>query len=194
MSTLKKMWCSGCGMALTLLFVPTTSAAVSGTVAALSSNMEIGTASSALNTEVSAQETEYYFVVHLKDGSKMVYPFAEKPTLTYQDQLLLLSTTKEKLEIVPGDVDKFNLAKTGDNDVTAIEEVVTKTSLDRRGNTLFFSGCRPSTQVQMYDLNGRLVVSETVGESGEVEISLQQQVSGVYLIRTATTTFKILKK
>ena len=193
MSTVKKMWCSSCGMAL-LLLVPATSATAHGTGSALTSNQEVRVASTALNTEVSAQETVYYFVVHLKDGSKMVYPFADQPTLTYQESHLLLSTTKEKLEIVPADVDQFNLAKTGDDDVTAIEEVVTKANLDRRGNTLYFSGCRPASQVQMYDLNGRLVASEAVGERGEVEISLQGQPSGVYLVRTATTTFKILKK
>ena len=48
--------------------------------------------------------------------------------------------------------------------------------------------------VSIYDMSGRKVAMHTVGADGSLQYSLSDQPAGIYLIKTETTTIKIIKK
>ena len=55
-------------------------------------------------------------------------------------------------------------------------------------------GFEPSLQVKLYTVNGQLIQEYKTSEEGSLEISLNGQPQGLYLIQLNTTTIKVIKK
>ncbi|MBR4815409.1 MAG: T9SS type A sorting domain-containing protein, partial [Paludibacteraceae bacterium] len=56
------------------------------------------------------------------------------------------------------------------------------------------SGFEPFLPVSLYTVNGQLIQEYKTTEEGSLEISLNGQPQGIYLIKLNTTTIKVIKK
>ena len=112
--------------------------------------------------------------------------------MTCEGNDLLLTTTKTKMELPHGSVKEFTLNRK--EVATAIENLHIQGEMQRTGNELLFTHCRPNTQITVFDRSGRKVTTQRIDENGQCQISLQNQPSGVYVIKSESITCKILKK
>ena len=173
------------GVALSLLLLP---------FAAGASPVEAGEQPMSVTCGMTAPVADavFYFEVSMKDGSVLSFPFAEQPTLRVKGDHLVLTTTKEEVELPQGSVDRFTIDKR--DGATGIEDVSQKTVMERVGNSVRFSQCKAGSEVAVYDRSGRKVVSEKVAADGTASVSLQELPQGVYIVKSEGVTCKILKK
>lgn len=59
---------------------------------------------------------------------------------------------------------------------------------------LSFSGATPYAKLSLYNVNGTLIQTVAADGKGAVNLSLDSLGPGAYILRIATTTFKIMKK
>ena len=53
---------------------------------------------------------------------------------------------------------------------------------------------RPGSKILVYDVNGHLLTTGIVAQDGTFQYSLDAYPAGIYLIKTETTTIKIIKR
>ena len=62
------------------------------------------------------------------------------------------------------------------------------------GNVLNVSGAAPYAEVNLYNAGGMLVSTHTADDTGSLSISLDKLGHGVYILKIATTTIKIMQR
>lgn len=80
---------------------------------------------------------------------------------------------------------------------TAIEEVKVeflKPTFQVSPGEICIKGAEPGSMAQIFSLNGRLQKNARVGDNGSVSLSTRNLPTGVYIIKTNKSTFKIVKK
>lgn len=112
--------------------------------------------------------------VHQKDGTVVKYGFSEKPTVTYTDTGIHLTTTKVEVDYPFANLDMFTFS----DEASAIDVLKTEMAND---------------DVRIYNTNG--VLLKTVKQSdGAVSFSTSELPKGIYIIKNGKTTYKITKR
>ena len=145
---------------------------------------------------VTVTEPEYKLIVWTKDGSKVSYRLNKRPTLTYEDGNILLSTTETVVEYKAEDISKYTFENLADNTNAIQQPTVTLTDarMQQQGETILFEQCEPYSIVQIYAVNGKLVDSYTIGADGTLQIAIGEYAKGIYIIKTKHLTHKIVKR
>lgn len=146
--------------------------------------------------EVTVTEPEYKLIVWAKDGGKVLYRLNKRPTLTYNDGNILLSTTETAVEYRAEDVNKYTFENPENNTNSVQQPIATPvdTRLEQQGETILFEQCEPYSIVQIYAVNGKLMDSYTIGADGTLQIAFVQYPKGIYIIKTKHLTHKIMKR
>lgn len=140
------------------------------------------------NPPVEGEDT--WLVLWLTDGQYDVYHVATHPRIKHQDDDFLIISDEVDIAYPVASVRKFTLAK----DITDFEDAIGRISEDKQFDDFSMNKARPGSLVSIYDMSGRKVATHTVGADGSLQYSLSDQPAGIYLIKTETTTIKIIKK
>ena len=144
-------------------------------------------------------EEGYYLYVWLAEGRKDIYAFSEHPVIQYSDGVLLLSTNSLQMEYELEDVWKFTLADMEDGgeegEPTGIDEnKVTPTQFKRVGDVIYFENCTPGSLIQVYSIRGMLYDTCRVDADGNAQLSLERYSEGIYIVKSETITYKLIKR
>jgi len=132
---------------------------------------------------------EQALVVHLTDGQQAVFVLSGSPVLTTDgSEVTVTTTTGEKVAYALSGLDRFTLE---DVDVDAVEAVSSRTLYRSTAEGLQASGLQAGEAVRIYDVNGRLVVTQKAGTDGSVSLPLRR---GLYVVKTSSQTFKFMKR
>lgn len=117
--------------------------------------------------------------VHLKSGGYVSYTFAEKPVVKYEKAELVLNTNTFNLRFSLADIQKFSFED---------ENLPTKAET--------ISSMEPATDgiVRIYDINGRLLKTFMPDADGVTSYSVDELPSGIYVVKSRKTTYKINKR
>ena len=126
----------------------------------------------------------------LKNGQFDVYHVATHPRIKHRDGDFLIISDEVDIAYPVADVRKFTLAK----DITEFEDAIGRIPEDKEFDDFSMNKARPGSMVSIYDMSGRKIASHTIGADGSLQYSLDGQPAGIYLIKTETTTIKIIKK
>ena len=111
-------------------------------------------------------------------GEVVSYDFLEKPRITYADTNLILTTTKVQVEFPLSSVRKFTF-----NDVMIDDAIGTvRATLKDEG------------PLSIYTLGGVLVKTVPAEASGRHTYSLDELPAGVYVVKSKTTSYKVVKR
>ncbi len=122
-----------------------------------------------------AQNTLY---IWQQTGEVVSYAFWEKPRITYADTNLILTTTKVQVEFPLSSVRKFTF-----NDVMIDDAIGTvRATLKDEG------------PLSIYTLGGVLVKTVPAEASGRHTYSLDELPAGVYVVKSKTTSYKVVKR
>lgn len=122
-----------------------------------------------------AQNTLY---IWQQTGEVVSYAFWEKPRITYADTNLILTTTKVQLEFPLSSVRKFTF-----NDVMIDDAIGTvRATLKDEG------------PLSIYTLGGVLVKTVPAEAGGRHTYSLDELPAGVYVVKSKTTSYKVVKR
>ena len=111
-------------------------------------------------------------------GEVVSYDFLEKPRITYADTNLILTTTKVQVEFPLSSVRKFTF-----NDVMIDDAIGTvRATLKDEG------------PLSIYTLGGVLVKTVPAEAGGRHTYSLDELPAGVYVVKSKTTSYKVVKR
>ena len=119
-------------------------------------------------------------VVERTDGNQTTFAFADRPVVTFKTEQLteymVITTSKEEVSYPMSSVKRFVFEGTA----TGISDLVIESK------DAFTQG------VEIYDMSGKLV--RRSDGTGTVSVSTENLPAGVYVIKSGSETFKILKK
>lgn len=117
------------------------------------------------------------------------FALADKPVLTYKNDVMLVSTNRETIQIQLADLQNWTFSDiaTGMIDVRTAKQRLT-------GGCAYLTQLKPGSQAEVFDMKGNLVLSETVNEFGESQLDYGSLPKGVYVIKTSVYTIKITNK
>ena len=139
-----------------------------------------------------AQTIKQQLVVWQKNGDKVRYDLAELPETSFENGLLIITTSKT--------TEKYQLANilryTYEGVNTAVELLPNErsVSVNQEGDVITFQNLKAGTAVSIYAANGTLVEKQTASEGQPLTLSISQRPAGVYLVKAGSQTIKLLKQ
>ncbi len=128
--------------------------------------------------------------IHQKDGMVMNYYFTDKPVVSYSGSDLVLTSSSVTVQYPLHTLRKMTIEGVGD--ATAIDEVVvpdTEFSFSEEGANV--RGEKPGTPFYVFDMKGMKCAEGTIDAEGKANIRLSSLPSGIYIVKTQSTSFKI---
>ena len=113
------------------------------------------------------------------------------PRIKYRDGNFWIISDEVEIDYPVADVRKFTICTDAEDMEDTIEQLPKEEEPD---HTFSFDKARPGSIVSIYDVNGRQLGTYTVRPDGRLQYSLDNRPAGVYLIKTESTTIKIIKK
>lgn len=141
-------------------------------------------------------EVAKYLLVWDNQGGTIAFPLEERPRIVtdVKNQMIKFVTTKQVLALLMNEVHKYTLSATSGED-TAIDDAVSdEGSFGRNNNELIFQNFKTGSVVSVYTVNGMMIQSERVDADGRLTISMEGWNAGIYIIKTESATYKIIKK
>ena len=144
----------------------------------------------------SATGKSYSFVVHTRSGEKHTYPVGDNPVLTHDGKSVVITSSDLTMEYAPGTVDRFEMEATGNStsSIGIADKVQNGAALEQGASTLLVSGARHGDAVYVYSVSGAMVASSKISADGTASLSTEGLAKGVYVVKTGSTNFKIIKK
>ena len=147
---------------------------------------------------VSVPEPSYHLFLWLKDGRYDSYQFSDKPQITYSDGKLVVNTKVGEYSYVQEQVHKITLSDSSTPIVSGIASnsvISSKSQMSRpSADEIRMQGMLPGEKVYVYNVNGILSKVFTASAQGNISITLLQFAPGIYILKSKTTTYKIIKK
>lgn len=138
-----------------------------------------------------AQEAVTCLVIYGTDDTKTTYALPDKPVLTYDGAMLLVTANEVEAVHALADIAKMNF-----EDIE-LENAIEQTSADR--NTLIRAtrdgvqlyGFASGDAVQLFGTDGRLLRSARIGSDGTLSLPLGHLPTGVYIVKVKNEKLKI---
>lgn len=142
---------------------------------------------------VTVPEPDHNLVVWLRSGETNLFRLAEHPVVEYRDGSFFLRTLQTEVTYDAESVRKFTLQ---DGDIIdAIPYIAVQEHKMHYGSgTVEISNGKANSSVTVYTSGGITVSRMRLDGNGCLQFSTADYPSGIYIIKTETTTFKILKK
>ena len=131
-------------------------------------------------------------IVWQKSGAKVFYNLVDDPVTTFEGNLLVIKTNRETVSYQRSNVLRYtfdNLGQTGIDLQGSDREV----EMNRAENAVVFRGLKAGAVVSVYGAGGTLVSEHVADGSGPLTVSVNEQPSGVYVIKTGAETIKVIK-
>lgn len=153
--------------------------------------MSMLTMSAQNGTGTPETDSDVWLVLWQTSGDAATYHLNTSPRIKYRGGELWIISSEVEIAYPEADVRKFTLNK----DLTDVEDAIGRRPQDGEQDLPFsLSHARPGSTVTIFDTDGRKLGSHTVGADGSLRYSLNNRPAGIYLIKTETTTIKIIKK
>lgn len=146
-------------------------------------------------THITVPEPYLRFYVWMRDGEVHGYDLEERPDVTLGEKTFTLTTTNQTVEYEAYNIVRFTLEDKTVVDVTT--DITTPEKNDDiyfQEGTLHISGCIQNSEVRIYDIAGSLVQTAKTDDDGNLNFSLAQLRTGIYIISTEKSTIKIHKR
>ncbi len=139
-------------------------------------------------------EAARYLMVWDNGGGLVSFPLEERPCIVtdVKKQQITFTTSSDVIHVPLNEVHKYTLEA---EDLAAIEETVTdEGSFGRNSNDLTFDNFAPGSVISVYTIDGMKVTSDNIDADGHLSISMEGWNTGVYIIKTESASYKIIKK
>ena len=131
-----------------------------------------------------------YLVFDLRDGTQTVIALQDKPIITCQSgELKVTVAGEEKVSASLGDVAKYYFSDTP----SGIFEMTEEKPRIEMGH-LYVTRAKAGESVRVYTSDGRMVGSYRISADGNADIDLTTLGKGLYIVKTAKASIKILNK
>lgn len=139
-----------------------------------------------------AQTVEQQLVVWQKNGDKVCYDLAELPETSFENGLLIITTSKTTEKYQLANILRYTYE--GVNTAVDLLPNVRSVSVNKEGDVITFRNLKAGTTVSICAANGTLVEQQTASKGQPLTLSISQRPAGVYLVKAGSQTIKLLKQ
>lgn len=132
-----------------------------------------------------------YLLLWLKDGRQEQYRLQTRPRITYADGQLWVHSSEVSIGYPAEEVRKYTI---GGDAAIRVPTGISDVEASRSDDWCQMAKARPGSKILVYDVNGHLLTMGIVAQDGTYQYSLDAYPAGIYLIKTGTTTIKIIKR
>lgn len=143
-----------------------------------------------LLTTITMRAVDVQYLTIEVQGKPVSFALSDKPIISYQNNLLKLSTTKETIEFSVTDITSFRFEETS----TSVRNLMSGDEPLVKGGIVYFSDLTPGTLVQVFSTDGRKVAETKIDTNGTAEVNISVLAKGTYIIKTEKYTIKYMNK
>ena len=137
-----------------------------------------------------AQE-ELALCLSMRDGSSVSFFLNEKPEMTFVADSVKIVSSVSQAKVKRSDVLDI---KFGTEETNSIEDVCEKETVEIGSEFIRVENLKPNGIVNVYSVDGRIVMSEKVDSNGLALIQLHTIPSGIYLLNYNDITIKFIRR
>lgn len=127
----------------------------------------------------------------LKDGHQEQYRLQTHPRVTYVDGQLWIHSSEVSIGYPAEVVRKYTI---GGDVAIRVPTGISDVGASQSDDWCQMAKARPGSKILVYDVKGHLLTTGIVAQDGIYQYSLDAYPAGIYLIKTETTTIKIIKR
>lgn len=135
-------------------------------------------------------EPEYVCVTQ-HDGTVLVFSVDSHPTAYPYGEVMCFKTTQQQIDVQFMDIKDVKITTSLPESVETVQTEKEHARISQ--GDIVISGAQAGSSVSVYDASGILVTGGKVAEDGSLYLPLSTQKAGVYIVKTAGSTFKIQK-
>jgi len=134
----------------------------------------------------------HYLVLDLANGAQTVVALQDQPVITSNGgELKVMVGSEVMVSASLGDVAKFSFSEDATN--TALKEVLGEESRLEEGH-FYVANAKKGDVVRVYTLKGQLVATQPVGDNGVADVDLTTLGKGLFIVKSAKTSIKVMNK
>ena len=138
-----------------------------------------------------AAEEQLSLVITRTDGTTTVFALDEQPVTSFTRDDLVITTATDSYSYPLTSISRF----TYENTPAGVDKVTRSgITVAQRGGFLVVSGLPAGQTVALYGVDGRQQAAAQASGTAPVSIALSHLPGGMYVVKTDSATFKILKK
>ena len=141
-----------------------------------------------------AADAPKYFAVWLNNGQRIDILLSENPTVKFTEGVLRFEAPGTAIEYSASEVKEFTLETMPSSGIKSLSADDKDLAVSQSEDVLSISGVEPYANLQLYSAGGVLISTHAVDGNGTLNIPLNRLGHGVYILKTTSTTFKIMKR
>ena len=136
-------------------------------------------------------ETVKYLVLNA-GGEETVVALADNPVMTISEGMLKVTVGGE--EVLSASLENGLTYSFSENGTTAIEEIQNDEAPRLERGHVYISHAQQGDVVRVYTIDGKLAHSQRISDDGKADIDLTMLNKGLYIVKSAKTTIKVINK
>lgn len=126
-------------------------------------------------------------IIKQKNGNESIISLDSNPIITFNDEEMIIESTSSSFVFKLADVLEYGIDET-----TEIKGLNTKPQISNGKITL--TGYPINTAVIIAALDGKILLKDKIGTNGEFYIELNNLPKGVFIIKVAEVSMKVINK
>ena len=140
----------------------------------------------------SAKAENVKYLVLNSGGEETVIALADEPVMTINEGFLKVTVAGE--EKLSADLSQGLSYKFSEAAPTAIQEVLSKELSRLEQGHVYIAHAREGETVRVFTVDGKLVASQRINSEGTADIDLTILGKGLYIVKSAKTSIKVMNK
>ena len=140
----------------------------------------------------SAKAESVKYLVLNSGGEETVIALADEPVMTIEESILKVTVAGE--EKLSADLSQGLSYKFLAEDPTAIQEVLNKETSRLELGHVYIAHAKAGETVRVFTVDGKLVASQRINGEGTADIDLTTLGKGLYIVKSAKTSIKVMNK
>lgn len=125
------------------------------------------------------------------DGTVVAYAFDDEPVISYSGDYLVMTTASTSVEYHLATLRKIAFADEWKTALGISEIIIPDTEFSFSDEGAKVRGEKPGTPFYVFDMKGMKCAEGTIDAEGKANIRLASLPSGIYIVKTQSTSFKI---
>ena len=135
-----------------------------------------------------------YLVLTQYDGTVNKFALSDAPTLSFNGGQLVVTCSGDELSTDLADVKDYQfVTEQVPTSIPSISIGNGKTAPDVSFRNAQVSGLKAGARLTVYDINGKVISTLSADAEGVARVDMANLSKGVYILRTPTKSFKVIK-
>ena len=140
----------------------------------------------------SAKAENVKYLVLNAGGEETVVALADDPVMTISEGMLKVTVSGE--EVLSASLDNGLTYRFSEDAPTGIQEIQNDETPRLERGHVYISNAKKGDVVRVFTMDGKLVNAQRIGDDGMADVDLTSLNKGLYIVKSAKTSIKVINK